>query len=87
MKIWDDYDDCIIGVGTRCGMLDVFIYDKHRMITKLVKRDDMSYDEAKEFIDFNIESAYIGEDTPILVNLLTREEVKDYMEMYDNEET
>ena len=47
----------------------------------------MSYDEAKEFIDFNIEGAYIGEDTPILVNLLTREEVKDYMEMYDNEET
>ena len=51
MKIWDDYDDCIIGVGTRSGMVDVFIYDKHRMITKLVKRDDMSYDEAKEFID------------------------------------
>ena len=87
MKIWDDYDDCIIGVGTRSGMLDVFIYDKHRMITKLVKRDDMSYDEAKEFIDFNIEGAYIGEDTPILVNLLTREEIKDYMEMYDDEET
>ena len=43
MKIWDDYDDCIIGVGTRSGMVDVFIYDKHRMITKLVKRDDMSY--------------------------------------------
>ena len=51
MKIWDDYDDCIIGVGTRSGMVDVFIYDKHRMITKLVKRDDMSYDEAREFID------------------------------------
>ena len=31
----------------------------------------MSYDEAREFIDFNIEGAYIGEDTPILVNLLT----------------
>ena len=42
MKIWDDYDDCIIGVGTRSGMVDVFIYDKQRMITKLVKRDDMS---------------------------------------------
>ena len=80
MKIWDDYDDCIIGVGTRCGMSDVFIYDKHRMITKLVKRDDMSYDEAKEFIDFNIAGAYIGEDTPILVNLLTPEEVKDYID-------
>jgi hypothetical protein len=83
MKIWDDYDDCIIGVGTRSGMLDVFIYDKYRMITKLVKRDDMSYDEAREFIDFNIAGAYIGEDTPILVNLMTQEEIQDYMETYD----
>ena len=80
MKIWDDYDDCIIGVGTRSGMLSVFIYDKQKMITKLVKRDDMSYQEAFEFIDFNIEGAYIGEDTPILVNLLTPEEIKDYFE-------
>lgn len=87
MKIWDDYDDCIIGVGTRSGMVDVFIYDKHRMITKLVKRDDMSYDEAREFVDFNIEGGYIGEDTPILVNLMSREEIQDYMEMYDDEET
>ena len=55
----------------------------HRMITKLVKRDDMSYDEAREFIDFNIAGAYIGEDTPILVNLMTPEEIQDYMETYD----
>ena len=71
MKIWDGYDDCIIGVGTRCGMTDVFIYDKHKMITKLVRRDDMTYDEALEFIDFNIAGAFIGEDTPILVDRMT----------------
>ena len=72
MKIWDDYDDCIMGVGTRSGMVDVFVYDKHRMITKLVKRDDMSYDETKEFIDFNIEGAYIGEDTNTCQSFDTR---------------
>ena len=37
MKIWDDYDDCIIGVGTRSGMVDVFVYDKHRMIANWLK--------------------------------------------------
>ena len=83
MKIWDGYDDCIIGVGTRCGMTDVFIYDKHKMITKLVRRDDMTYDEALEFIDFNIAGAFIGEDTPILVDRMTRAEVKNYMEELD----
>ena len=83
MKIWDGYDDCIIGVGTRCGMTDVFIYDKHKMITKLVRRDDMTYDEALEFIDFNIAAAFIGEDTPILVDRMTRAEIKNYIEELD----
>ena len=83
MKIWDGYDDCIIGVGTRCGMTDVFIYDKHKMITKLVRRDDMTYDEALEFIDFNIAGAFIGEDTPILVERMTRAEIKNYIEELD----
>ena len=83
MKIWNGYDDCIIGVGTRCGMTDVFIYDKHKMITKLVRRDDMTYDEALEFIDFNIASAFIGEDTPILVDRMTRAEIKNYIDELD----
>ena len=83
MKIWDGYDDCIIGVGTRCGMTDVFIYDKHKMITKLVRKDDMTYDEALEFIDFNIDGAFIGEDTPILVDRMTRAEIKNYIEELD----
>ena len=83
MKIWDGYDDCIIGVGTRCGMTDVFIYDKHKMITKLARRDDMTYDEALEFIDFNIAGAFIGEDTPILVDRMTRAEIKNYIEELD----
>jgi len=83
MKIWNGYDDCIIGVGTRCGMTDVFIYDKHKMITKLVRRDDMTYDEALEFIDFNIAGAFIGEDTPILVDRMTRAEIKNYIDELD----
>ena len=83
MKIWDGYDDCIIGVGTRCGMTDVFIYDKHKMITKLVRRDDMTYDEALEFINFNIAGAFIGEDTPILVDRMTRAEIKNYIQELD----
>ena len=83
MKIWDGYDDCIIGVGTRCGMTDVFIYDKHKMITTLVRRDDMTYDEALEFINFNIAGAFMGEDTPILVDRMTRAEIKNYIEELD----
>jgi hypothetical protein len=30
-------------------------------------RDGMTRDEALEFVDFNIEGAYTGNDTPLLV--------------------
>jgi hypothetical protein len=32
-----------------------------------VQRDGMDDDEAREYIEFNIEGAYVGPDTPILV--------------------
>ena len=32
-----------------------------------MERDGMDADEAREYIEFNIEGAYMGPDTPILV--------------------
>jgi hypothetical protein len=32
-----------------------------------MERDGMTQDEAIEFIDYNVESAYIGKDTPLLL--------------------
>jgi len=32
-----------------------------------MKRDGMSSYEAREFIEYNIERLYVGDDTPILV--------------------
>jgi hypothetical protein len=29
-------------------------------------KDGMDSDEAREFIEYNIEGAYVGEDTPII---------------------
>ena len=64
-------------------LMIIFIGKQLEKITKLVKRDDMTYDEALEFIDFNIAGAFIGEDTPILVDRMTRAEIKNYIEELD----
>jgi hypothetical protein len=32
-----------------------------------MKRDGMSHEDAREFIEFNIEGGYLGEQTPVLV--------------------
>ena len=58
----DGYDDCIIGMTFRMDV-PVVIYSADKMIDKLC--NNMSYEEAKEFFEFNIEAAYMGEQTPV----------------------
>ncbi len=58
----DGYDDCIIGMTFRADV-PVVIYSADKIIDKLA--NEMSYEEAQEFFDFNIEGAYVGERTPM----------------------
>ena len=70
MKKWTDLDKAIIGTtltyqaGER---VPVFVYSGDQIVSILMNRDGMEWDEAMDFIDFNIDSAYIGKDTPLLV--------------------
>ena len=61
----DGFDDAILGVETKTLNL---VYSKSLIINTLMSRDKMSYDEAIEYYEFNIEGAYLGEDTPIYVD-------------------
>ena len=70
MKKWDGYDEAILGPATiwlSNTMVGVLVYDAESIRKILMNRDGMSAEEAREFIEFNIEGAYIGEDTPVLV--------------------
>jgi hypothetical protein len=62
----DGFDDCIIGVGKRCGHHDSMTYDAQKMMRKLVKQG-MDKEEAHEFFDFNILGAWVGDTTPIFI--------------------
>jgi hypothetical protein len=70
MKRWSDLDKAILGTtltyqdGER---VPVFVYSGEEIISVLMDRDGMTRDEALEFVDFNIEGAYTGNDTPLLV--------------------
>ena len=67
----DGHDDAIIGpamVWTEDGALrDVLVYDAEKIRETLMKRDGMSFEDAREFIEFNIEGAYMGPHTAIVV--------------------
>ena len=69
MKKWDGFDECIIGqadIQRGNERVDVLVYSGDQMVDLLVQRDEMTEEEAFEFIEFNIVGAYIGIDTPVI---------------------
>ena len=66
----DGHDDAVLGPALIWGngeRISVLVYDAEAIRTTLMERDNMDADEAREYIEFNIEGAYMGPDTPILV--------------------
>jgi len=66
---YDNYDEAIIGpasIWRDQQQVGVLVYDAE-IIREILMRDGMDADEAREFIEFNIEGGYLGIDTPVLV--------------------
>jgi len=70
MMVADGLDDAIIGIASRCGLPDVLAYDVEKVLDILVTRDGMEYGEAREFFDFNIAGAFVGDTTPVWIEKL-----------------
>ena len=60
-----DYDSAIIGITED----NQVVYDYDKMIEHLIQEDDMSYEEAIDFISYNtIRSlSYVGMGVPIIM--------------------
>ena len=54
----DGFEDCVFGVCERNGNTFI-IYDKTRILLKLMKRDGMTAVEAEEYYYFNIAGAFM----------------------------
>ena len=66
----DGFDDAIIGpalIWRDNGQLEVLVYDAEKIREILMGRDGMTSEEAREFIEFNVEGAYVGPNAPIFV--------------------
>ena len=48
------------------SLVDVLVYDGEQIRENLM-RDGMTSEDAREYIEFNIEGAYVGQDTPVIV--------------------
>lgn len=66
---FDGLEDALIGFAWphQNHKQKVAVYDYEKIIAILMERDGMSSEEAAEFIDFNIDGTYAGEQTPIII--------------------
>ena len=62
----DGLEDALIGTGWQF-IQALMVYSVKKVLEILMTRDGMSYEEAREFFEFNIVGAYVGPGTPVFV--------------------
>lgn len=61
----DGFEDAMVGLARRCGQPTLAVYDYTLGVRVLMKRDGMSYEEAVEWMEFNVVGAWMGANTPV----------------------
>lgn len=72
--LWDGYDDALIGVTD--DMRAVYdIYKMQKMLYEQFKEDgaDLTFEDACEYLEFNVFGAYVGHYTPVHVWILSKD--------------
>jgi hypothetical protein len=65
--IFDNLDHCIVGYGSQYTKNTSLIYDYDKMIEHFMFNDGMSYEDADEYVNFNIVGLWAGDSTPIIM--------------------
>jgi len=65
----DGLETAIVGIVEEFGNGNRILYSKAKILDILQKRDDMTYEEAEEFYDYNIIGGYFGERNPVFLDL------------------
>lgn len=64
----DGFDDALIGPLRRCGQPTLAAYSYRKAVEVLMREDKgepgMTYDDAVEWMEFNVVGAWMGEHTP-----------------------
>lgn len=64
----DGFEDALIGVGRQFNQ-ELSVYDYNKCVEILRERDGMTYDEAFEYMEYNVVGAWVGRGTPVFVEL------------------
>lgn len=66
----DMFNTCLIGTAQRADGIHVAAYDSNQVIAVLQVVNHWDYDEALEWFEFNIAGAYLGDGSPVFIDLM-----------------
>jgi hypothetical protein len=62
------FDPCVIGIAERIN-LRVAAYDTSKVLQALQDQHGMDGEEAREWFDFNVAGAWVGDGSPVFIDL------------------
>lgn len=64
-------NSCILGLVYDCAVQGAqrAVYDRAKLVQWFMKENDWDEETAEEWIGFNVEGAYVGPGTPIILEL------------------
>tara|TARA_R100001082_G_scaffold73392_1_gene42162 strand:+ start:946 stop:1167 length:222 start_codon:yes stop_codon:yes gene_type:complete len=65
MLLADGFDKAFLGTGRQFNK-EIAVYDYEKCIEILA--EDMGYEDAVEYFEYNVVGSYVGEETPIFLN-------------------
>lgn len=66
--LFDGFEEALIGMAFRFGGVQAAAYDMEKCLD-ILKDQGMTEEEAIEYFEFNVIGAWIGDTTPIFVNI------------------
>ena len=70
--LWDDLDEAIIGIDVD----NVAVYDIYKMETEIMRLHNCTFEEAVEWVEYNILTAYVGNETPKHIYLIPEDDAQ-----------
>ena len=67
MLLADGFDAALLGIGERAGQPTIAVYDFDLCVAVLCERDNMSIDEAMDYMYYNVVGSWMGDQTQIFV--------------------
>lgn len=64
----DGFEGAFIGLGYNAGNEVRACYDIEQCIRIIMLQDELSYEDAADYFAFNVQVAYVGDQTPIFVD-------------------